>query len=151
MTHKDVIELVNNLLQPVLNGLNLWDVELVKEGKNLFLRVYIDKKGGVNIEDCERISKHISQTLDEIDPIKDPYILEVSSPGINRSLKKESDYLQFIGHIVDVKLYKPINKNKIFQGVLSNYENGIITIKDDESTHSFQKTDIASCRLSVIL
>ena len=148
MQNKEIIQKVHDILTPVMGELKLWDIELVKEGPGLYLRVYIDKEGGIGIEDCEYISRHLSEALDKIDPIRDPYMLEVSSPGINRALKRDSDFLQYIGHAVDIKLYKPINKTKQFRGVLDKYENEVITIKDNKTTYQFNKKDIAGCRLA---
>jgi len=150
MQNKDIIQKVCDIITPVLGELKLWDVEIVKEGPNLYLRVYIDKDGGVGIGDCEYISKHLSNALDELNPIETPYMLEVSSPGINRALKKPSDFLCYIGHTVDIKLYKPVNKTKLFQGVLDKYENDTITITDSKTIYHFNKKDVASCRLSVM-
>ena len=99
------------LLEPIVeaNGLELVDLEFVKEGVNWYLRVYIDKDGGVNIDDCELVSRALEAKLDEKDPIEQAYILEVSSPGIDRPLKKEADFVKYQGEIIDVKLYTAVN------------------------------------------
>ena len=165
MTQKEVVKKVYEILEPVLpeKGLSLWDVEMVKEGKNLYLRVYIDKpddapnpdgtKNGIGIDDCEFVSRYLSTKLDELDPIEAPYMLEVSSPGINRALKKDSDYMRYIGHKVDIKLFKPhqTKNTKTFEEVtLKSYTNETVTISIDTEEYSFDKKDIASCRLTVI-
>ncbi|MCL1935144.1 MAG: ribosome maturation factor RimP [Defluviitaleaceae bacterium] len=151
MTNKDIISKIYDILEPVLNvsEIKIWDIEMVKEGKNLYLRVYIDKDNGVSIDDCEYISKYISNYLDEIDPIEDPYILEVSSPGINRLLKKESDFLLYIGSEVDVKLYKMLDGSKLYTGILEKYENETVTINCNNKIYSFTKKDIASVRIAI--
>lgn len=151
MTHKDIIKKVYDILNPVvLSDIQIWDIEIVKEGAAIYLRVYIDKDKGVSIKDCEYISKHLSKELDILDPIESPYILEVSSAGINRALKKDSHFEQYIGHMVDIKLYKPIGKTKQIQGILSKHENNILTITDNKTTHKFDKKDIAVCKLAVV-
>lgn len=153
MNNKDTIENVKKILEPITleNSLELWDIELTKEGPNLYLRVFIDKESGVTIDDCELISRFLSQKLDELDPVKQPYMLEVSSPGINRALKKDSDFIRYIGEVVDIKLYKAKDKVKEFQGELDSFENDIITIIDvNDNTYSFSKKEVAICRLAVI-
>lgn len=150
MSNQNIIDLVSSLLESRLEDLNLWDIELVKEGPNLVLRVFIDKDGGVGISDCERISKFLSYELDLADPIKNPYMLEVSSPGINRALKRDEDFIKYIGHMADVKLYKAFNKKKEYTGQIKNYENNALTIEANKEIYHFNKKDIASCRLAVI-
>ena len=148
---KEIVEEVTKLLTPeFLADLDLWDVEYVKEGKSLYLRVYIDKEGGVSTDDLERVSRFLSEKLDELDFIKDPYMLELSSPGINRVLKRDSDFLRYLGDVVDVKLYKPFESiGKEFDGILKNYENNTITIEVNKKSYEFNKEDVASCRLAV--
>ncbi|HCT65161.1 MAG TPA: ribosome maturation factor RimP [Lachnospiraceae bacterium] len=144
---------VEALLAPIIeaNSFELADVEFVKEGQNWYLRIYIDKDGGVTIDDCEIVSRAIEKIIDEKDPIEQAYILEVSSPGIDRPLKKEADFVKYAGEVVDVKLYKAINKQKEFQGRLKGLENTIVTIIDDEGGElSFERKDIAAIRLAVL-
>ena len=130
---------------------SIYDIEYVKEGPNRFLRVFIDKASGISIDDCEFISRKLEAVLDEKDFIKQAYILEVSSPGINRRLKKDADFIKYIGHIVDIKLYKPLNGKKEYQGELKSMENGIITVElPEEGETSFVLADTASIRLSVL-
>ena len=143
---------VESLIIPVLekNNYELVDIEFVKEGPNWYLRIYIDKDGGITIDDCEIASKSVEKLLDENDPIEQAYILEVSSPGIDRPLKKESDFVKYSGEIVDIKLYKAINGGKEHQGVLLGLENNIVSISVDNVKLEFDKKDIASIRLAVI-
>ncbi len=152
MTNKEILNQIEEYLQPIVVevGVEVCDIELVKEGPNLYLRIYIEKEDGVTISDCESVSRKIEVILDEKDPIATPYILEVSSPGIDRPLKKDSDYEKYSGEIVDIKLYKAINKQKEFQGELVGLENDVVTIIVDDETIKFDKADIAICRLAVI-
>ena len=133
------------------HGFELVDVEYVKEAGTWYLRAYIDKEGGVTIDDCEVVSKAVEVVLDEKDPISQMYILEVSSPGIDRPLKKDSDFVKYAGEIVDIKLYKAENGAKEFQGALKGLENNIVTITDESgNAFSFDRKAIASIRLAVI-
>ncbi len=141
------------LLEPIVeaNDLELVDLEFVKEGVNWYLRVYIDKEGGVNIDDCELVSRALEAKLDEADPIEQAYILEVSSPGIDRPLKKEADFVKYQGEIIDVKLYKTQNGSKQYQGKLLGLENGVISIEEENgNVVTFEHKDTASVRLAVI-
>lgn len=158
MNQKQVVEKVHEILEPVLDDLELWDVEMVKEGKNLYLRVYIDRDKdhdsddqpkGIGIEDCERISRHLSQVLDELDPITDPYMLEVSSPGVTRTLKSDSHFLRYIGYDIDITLYKPLEntKKKTFTGELISVDKDIVTIDIDGTQHRIDKKDLANVKL----
>lgn len=144
---------VEELLLPITteNKFELVDVEFVKEGPNWYLRVYIDKEGGISIDDCELVSRALDKKLDEIDPIEQAYILEVCSPGIDRPLKKEEDYIKYAGELVDIKLYKPINGKKEYQGALKGLLGDIVTIVDEEENEiQFTQKEIASIRLAVI-
>ena len=141
------------LLEPIVeaNSLELVDLEFVKEGVNWYLRVYIDKEGGVNIDDCELVSRALEAKLDEKDPIEQAYILEVSSPGIDRPLKKEADFVKYQGEIIDVKLYKAMNGSKQYQGKLLGLENGVLSIEEENgNVVTFEHKDTASVRLAVI-
>ncbi len=141
------------LLEPIVeaNDLELVDLEFVKEGVNWYLRVYIDKEGGVNIDDCEQVSRALEAKLDEADPIEQAYILEVSSPGIDRPLKKETDFVKYQGEIIDVKLYKAQNGSKQYQGKLLGLENGVLSIEEENgNVVTFEHKDAASVRLAVI-
>ncbi len=141
------------LLEPIVaeNGLELVDLEFVKEGVNWYLRVYIDKDGGVSIDDCELVSRALEEKLDAADPIEQAYILEVSSPGLDRPLKKEADFQKFQGEIIDVKLYKPLNGSKQYQGKLLSLENGVLSIEEENGNIvAFEYKETASVRLAVI-
>lgn len=152
MTKKEEYELkTEQLLEPIMtqNNFELVDVEYVKEGGNWYLRAYIDKPGGISVDDCELVSRALSDLLDEHDFIPDAYILEVSSPGLGRQLKKEKDFKRSIGKEVDVKLYKAIEKQKEFTGVLSSYDEEKITLTfEDESTLDILRSNIALIRLA---
>ena len=140
------------LLNPIMerNGFELVDVEYVKEGGNWYLRAYIDKPGGINVDDCEKVSRELSDLLDERDFIEESYILEVSSPGLGRPLKKEKDFIRSMGKDVDVRLYRQIDKQKEFTGALSAYDENTVTLTmEDGSLMVFEKPDIALIRLAL--
>ena len=130
------------------HGVEIYDVEYVKEGSDWYLRAYIDKATGVTIDDCENVSRDLSAKMDENDFIEDAYILEVSSPGLGRTLRKENHFLKSIGSEVEVKTYKPIDKEKQFVGILTSYQDGTVTIKTDKKEMSFNKSEIASVKLT---
>lgn len=140
------------LLEPILeeHRFELVDVEYVKEGGNWYLRAYIDKEGGFTVDDCELVSRRLSDLLDEEDFIPDSYILEVSSPGLGRQLKKEKDFARSMGEEVDVKLYRAINRQKEFTGILAGYSAEALTLEfEDGSRMDFARTDIAMVRLAL--
>ena len=139
-------ELVMPLIEQ--NNFELVDVEYVKEGSNWYLRVYIDKENGINVDDCELISRALSDLLDEKDFIEEAYILEVSSPGLGRPLKKEKDFARSIGEEVDVKLYRMKNGRKDYTGILKSYDKESITIEDEETELVFSRSEIALVRLA---
>lgn len=141
------------LLTPIVEELHLElvDLEFVKEGANWYLRVYIDKEGGVNIDDCEAVSRALEKKLDEADPIEQAYVLEVSSPGLDRPLKKDADFEKFVGEIIDIKLYQAKDGKKQYQGKLLGLTDGVISIEEDDKTvREFIKKDTADVRLAVI-
>ena len=150
-----VIKTTEELVLPIVEekDLELVDIEYVKEGKNWFLRVYIDKAGGVDIAECGEVSEQLSEKLDETDPIKEAYFLEVSSPGVERPLKTTEDFEKNIGKNVFVKLYEPIDGEKQFEGILKTFHDNIATIEYKVKTRtrqveiSFDK--IAKARLAV--
>lgn len=150
-----VTETVEELVTPILteNGLELVDIEYVKEGKNWFLRVYIDKDNGIDIEECGIVSERLSEKLDALDPIPHNYFLEVSSPGAERPLKKEKDYHRAIGKNVFIKTYEPIDGEKAFEGILTDYNGETVTvevkIKTRKKTVVLPYDKIASARLAV--
>ena len=139
------------MAQPIIDsfGFELVDVEYVKEAGTWYLRFYIDKEGGITIDDCEAVSRLFSDKLDEKDFIDAAYIMEVSSPGLGRPLKKEKDYRRSMGKEVEIRTYRPINKEKEFFGILSAYDDNSVTITlEDEQTQTFQKSEIALIRLA---
>ncbi len=146
-----ITDQVRAFAEPVVqaHGCSLWDVEYVKEGGDWFLRLYIDKDGGVDINDCEAISRAVDPILDEKDPIPDSYSFEVCSAGLERELKRPSDFAQFLGSPVTVKLYQPKNGLKEQPGVLIAYENGAVTIRQGETEVRFEKSEVAQVRLRV--
>ena len=146
-----VTELVAQFAQPIIEekGCKLWDVEYVREGSERFLRVYIDKEGGVNIDDCEAVARAIDPILDEKDPIAESYTFEVSSAGLERPLKRASDFEQFMGSAVLVKLYRPRNGLKEIPGILRGYEDGKVTVEAGKETITFEKSEVALVRLRV--
>lgn len=153
MSKKNIQATVFQYLEPIALEYNyeIVDVEYVKEGPTWFLRIYIDKEGGVTIDDCEKTSRAIEKILDEKDPIKTPYILEVSSPGLDRPLKKEKDFQRFQGRIIDIKLFKAVDHKKEYQGELQGLEDGIVhIITEDGQELSFPYKDIAIARLAII-
>lgn len=129
---KNTAEAVTEIVEPYATqlGLDIYDVEYVKEGADYFLRIYIDKpNGNVDINDCENLSRVIDPVLDEADPIKDSYYLEVSSVGLDRPLKLEKDFLRFMGQKIDVRLFKPRDGIREYCGRLCGYENGEFTVE----------------------
>ena len=146
-----VTELVAKLAEPVVqeNGCQLWDVEYVREGSEYFLRLYLDKEGGVDINDCERISRAMDPILDEKDPIPTSYHFEVCSAGLERALKRPSDFERFMGSAITVKLYRPRNGLKEIPCVLTGYEEGRVTVTAGKETITFEKSEVALVRLRV--
>ena len=139
------------MVLPIINANNfeLVDVEFIKEAGTYYLRIYIDKEGGITIDDCEIVSRALSDKLDEKDFIEESYILEVSSPGVGRPLKKDKDFARSIGEEVDVKLFKPIEKQKEFTGILESFNETDITVRLDEDTvMTFKRKEIALVRLA---
>ena len=138
-------------LLPLLaeHNFELVDVEYVKEGGNWYLRAYIDKEGGITVDDCELVSRRMSDLLDEKDFIDESYIFEVSSPGLGRPLKKEKDYQRSLGKEVEIRTYKAIEKEKEFYGILKSYDETAVTIEMEEDKEMiFAKKDIALIRLA---
>ena len=152
MTKRELYEQkTEEILLPIVeeNGFELVDVEYVKEGSTWYLRAYIDKPGGINIDDCEVVSRRLSDILDEKDYIDDAYILEVSSPGLGRPLKKEKDFKRSLGEEVEIRTYRMIDKQKEFTRILKDYDEKTVTIEmDDDTTKTFEKSDIALIRLA---
>ncbi|MEX3712946.1 ribosome maturation factor RimP [Cytobacillus horneckiae] len=151
-----VTEVVEQLVTPILSDLQLElvDIEYVKEGKEWFLRVFIDKDSGVDIEECGMVSERLSEKLDEVDPIPYNYFLEVSSPGAERPLKKEQDFVKAVGKNVFIKTYEPIDGEKTFEGVLTAFDGITVTvdmqIKTRKKTVQIPYGKIANARLAVV-
>ncbi|MEB3101123.1 ribosome maturation factor RimP [Ferviditalea candida] len=153
MSKQTIKSAVEQLVQPIVDaaGFELVDVEYVKEGNNRFLRVYIDKEGGIDIEDCSRVSEALSGKLDEVDPIPDAYILEVSSPGAERPLKKAQDYHKAVGKNVWVTTYEPVDGMKEFEGELLQFDEINLVILAGKKQHVIPFDKIAGARLAIVL
>lgn len=143
---------VYELAKPVAQrqGLEIWDVEYLREAGQWFLRVYIDRDGGVGIDDCERFSRELDPILDEADPISGSYVFEVSSAGAERELKRPSDFERFMGSTVEVKLYRNADGRKDHIGTLVSYEDGAVTIDAGGGPLRFEKDNVAQVRLRII-
>lgn len=151
MSKKEIYEQkAEVLVAPIVEkyGFELVDVEYVKEGGNFYLRAYVDKPGGITVDDCETVSREFSDKLDEADFIDEAYIMEVSSPGLGRPLKKEKDFRRSMGEEVEIRTYRPINREKEFYGILTAYDENSVTIDCEGEEKTFQKTDIALIRLA---
>lgn len=146
-----VTEVVAGFAKPIVeaHGCELWDVEYVREGSEYFLRLYLDKEGGVDINDCEAISRAVDPILDEKDPIPGSYHFEVCSAGLERALKRPSDFERFMGSAITVKLYRPRNGLKEIPCVLRGYEDGKVTVEAGKETITFEKSEVALVRLRV--
>lgn len=140
------------LILPILQELSfeLVDVEYVKEGGSWFLRAYIDKDGGITVDDCETVSRRMNDLLDEKDYIEESYIFEVSSPGLGRPLKKEKDFKRSIGKEVEIRTYRAIDHEKEFCGILTGYDDQTVAIETEDGERTFSKDEIALIRLAVI-
>ena len=153
MSKRELIEAKSEeLIQPIVDGFEfeLVDVEFVKEAGAYYLRAYIDKPGGITIEDCENVSRRFSDLLDEKDFIEESYILEVSSPGLGRPLKMDKDFARSIGEDIEIRLFAPVNGKKEYEGTLTDYSDGIITIvTETEETFKIDKADTALVRLAL--
>lgn len=142
-------EKTESLIQPILdkNQFELIDVEYVKEGGTWYLRAYIDKEGGITVNDCEVVAREMNEILDREDYIEDSYIFEVSSPGLLRPLKKEKDYIRNMGKLIEIRTYQKIENSKEFVGILKAYDADSVTITDEEENDMvFEKKDIALIR-----
>ena len=146
-----VTDIVTQFAKPIVeaHGCQLWDVEYVREGSERFLRLYLDKEGGVDITDCEAISRAVDPILDEKDPIQGSYHFEVCSAGLERALKRPSDFARFMGSAITVKLYRPRNGLKEIPCVLKGYEDGRVTVEAGKETITFEKSEVALVRLRV--
>ena len=146
-----ITDQVTGFAQPVVEsfGCQLWDVEYVREGSERYLRLYIEKEGGVDIDDCEKIHRAMDPILDEKDPIAESYHFEVCSAGLERTLKRPGDFERFMGSAVTVKLYRPRNGLKEIPAVLRGYEDGKITVEAGKETITVEKSEVALVRLRV--
>ena len=146
-----VTELVISFARPIVEGFGcrLWDVEYVREGSERYLRLYIDKDGGVDIDDCEKIHRAVDPVLDEKDPIAESYHFEVCSAGLERALRRPEDFQEFMGSPVTVKLYRPRNGLKELPCTLCGYEDGKVTVQSGKETITFEKSEVALVRLRV--
>ena len=147
---KAVENRTEELLAPIAeeNGVEIYDVEYLKEGSDWYLRAYIDKPEGVNIQDCENVSRALSDKLDEVDFIDDAYILEVSSPGLGRTRKKDKHLEKSLGEEVELRLYKPRDKQKEFMGILKSFDADSVIIETEEEEKVFARSEIALIRLA---
>ena len=152
MSNRETYETrTEELITPILDRMDfeLVDVEYVKEGGTWYLRAYIDKEGGITVNDCEAVAREMNEILDKEDFVEDSYVFEVSSPGLGRPLKKEKDYVRSMGKEVEIRTYRAINREKEFYGILSAYDENTVTIKtEDETEMTFEKSDIALIRLA---
>jgi ribosome maturation factor RimP len=149
---EQIKSVVESILHPFLdeNGFELVDVEYVKEGSNWFLRIYVDKEGGIDIDDCGRISEFLSDKLDENDPIPTAYFLEVSSPGAERPLKKVQDYYKAIGDHVFITTYEPVNGLKEFEGKLLSFNEETVEVEVGKKKHQIPFNKVAGARLAIV-
>ena len=150
MRREHIEELVAAEVEKIIAGtaLELVDVEYVRE-RNWYLRVFIDKQGGVDLEDCQAVSEKLSKILDEKDPISDNYLLEVSSPGLDRVLKKEKDFVRYRGRDVDIHFFKPHNGTKLLTAVLKGRDGDVLTVSHDETEETLDMKDISQIRLHI--
>ena len=148
---KKVTEIVAELAAPVAAefGCELWDTEYVREAGQWFLRLYLDKDGGVDILDCENVSRKVSDLLDEVDPIEGSYVFEVSSAGAERQLKRPRDFERFMGSPVLLKTYQSRDGRKEFAGVLAGYDDGAVVLKMGTQELRFEKNEVAMVRLRI--
>ena len=149
---KNIESIVEELVLPIVDAKNieLVDVEYVKEAGQFYLRIYLEKEGGITLDDCEAVSREINPILDEKDPIEENYFLEVCSPGLDRPLKKEKDFIRYAGRDVEIKLYKPLNGTKQLEGELVGLtKDKKIKVIIDDNEVEFDKKEIAIIRLAV--
>lgn len=151
MSKKSIEAVITDMVEPIATELNLElvDVEFVKEGPNWYLRIFIDKQGGVDVEDCQAVSRAIDPLLDEKDPIPQAYSLEVSSPGIDRPLKKDKDFEKYKGQLVKISAFSPIDGQKVFVGELVGLEDNEVVITVSGQTYRVPRSKISSVRLEV--
>lgn len=152
MSKPNITSIIEEMIKPYLteNQFELVDVEYVKEGSSWFLRIFVDKEGGIDIEDCGLISEYVSQQLDENDPITDAYFLEVSSPGAERPLKKSEDFVRAVGKHVYVTTYEPVDGLKEFEGTLTAFDEENVVVRVGKKEHTLSYDKVASARLAIV-
>lgn len=145
----NISQTVFDLVKPYADnlGLSLWDVCFVKEGAEHYLRIFIDKEGGVSIDDCVDLSHAIDKPIDDADPISCAYTLEVSSPGVERLLKTPEHFEKMKGRKVKIKTIRTVDDERDFSGILENYENGVITVRCDDKVRTFDKKELSWVKL----
>ncbi|MQN00640.1 MAG: ribosome maturation factor RimP [Lachnospiraceae bacterium] len=150
MSAKEYERKTEEFITPILErkGLSLWDVVFEKQGKEYYLTAYIDKPGGVTVDDCEEVSREMNEILDREDYIRENYTFVVSSPGLDRPLKRERDFINSIGREVEIKTYKAIDGTKEFTGVLKAYDQDTVTVDEGGGDRVFDRKDIAMIRLA---
>ena len=149
----NTVAAVTAIAEPIAQqlGLMLWDVRFVKEGANWYLRIFIDKEGGVSTDDCEKVSRALDPVLDEIDPIEPAYYLEISSPGLDRKLSRDEHFEAVIGEMVDLKLFAPVNGSRELTATLKGYDKGVMKLElSDGNEIELEKQKASSVRLAVI-
>jgi ribosome maturation factor RimP len=148
MAKQRIEDIVYDLAKPIIDRKNfeLVEIEYKKEGQDWFLRLYIDKEGGITIDDCQSVSEELSNLLDEADPIEQSYIFEVSSPGIDRPLKTDRDYRKNIGKQIEIKLFSPMNGKKVIEGILRGHTETVVEIEVEGKTIDVEKNTIALIR-----
>lgn len=148
---KSITETVHQMAKPIAKNLNLelWDIKFVKEGPNRYLRVFIDKPGGVTLDDCEKMSRALDKPLDTYDPIPYSYCLEVCSPGIERELSDDYHLNKYIDHKIKIKLIRPFDNQKEFEGILKSFDKNSISIENEENTETlnFERKNISHINL----
>jgi len=152
LTKKRVVDIVEEIVVPFLKTKNfeLFDIEFVKEGEHRYLRLYIDKENGITLDDCQEVSEFLSDKLDELDPIKESYFLEVSSPGIERPLKRSKDFEKHVGDLIEARLYHPIDGQKVIEGKLLGLKNNKILIeRETKGTIEIPKDKVSLVKLLV--
>ncbi|MFY0542748.1 ribosome maturation factor RimP [Brevibacillus sp. H7] len=148
-----VAQIVTELVTPILDemGLELVDIEYKKEGSNWFLRIFIDNEtGSIDIDDCGQVSERLSQKLDEVDPIPTAYFLEVSSPGAERPLRKESDFRKAVGKHVHITTKEPLDGASVFEGELTSFEEGKLTVQESKKTYVISLDQIDTARMAIV-
>jgi len=152
MGNKKIEDIVTKMALPIIERMlfELVDVEFTKEGKNWYLRIYIDKPGGITIDDCQAVSEQLSDELDRIDPIKHSYIFEVSSPGLERPLKKDRDFERYKGEMIELKLFHPIDGKKVFEGELVGLiDNNVVVKLENGVIMHFNRSEIALAKRTI--